>query len=236
MSGRFSLTTSAKVLQSFFCLLEDTPLFEPRNNIAPLQQVAAIRCDTNQRRKLAVLCWGIIPYWSKDANIDRRMLNARAETLTQKTVFRAIFRKRRCLIPADGFYEWRKDGRKKQPFHIHMRDNKPFAFAGLWDNWQGPDGVSIETCTIITTDSNTLIRPIRRRMPAILNPGEYGAWLDPSLKDPDCLSPMLRPYPVADMEIRAINDYITIPRNEGNRCFEEYSLSKNRPVGLCKAS
>ena len=227
MCGRFSLTASAELLRSFFYLLEGTPLFEqPRYNIAPSQEVAAIRCDFNQRRTLAPLRWGLIPSWSKDANMGARMINARAETLLQKPAFRAIFKKHRCLIPADGFYEWRKDGRRKQPFHIHMRDNKPFAFAGLWDHWQGPDGASIETCAIITTDSNALILPIHGRMPVILDPGEYAAWLDPGLEDPARLSPLLRPHPAAPMEVRAVGDYINTPRNEGKRCLEEYSAPK----------
>ena len=196
MCGRYSLTTPAEGLRRLFDFPEQ-PNLPPRYNIAPTQQVAAVRlapptaadaedvgteaaCEAG--RHLAMLRWGLVPSWAKDAAIGSRMINARAETLADKPAFRAAFRKRRCLLVADGFYEWRKRAEgPKQPYRIALEDGGPFAFAGLWERWRNPqDGAWVETCTIVTTDANQLLRPIHHRMPVILDPADYAAWLDPA--------------------------------------------------------
>ncbi len=201
MCGRYSLTTPVEGLRQLFEFPEQ-PNLAPRYNIAPTQEVAAVRsappagADQGQGdqgqgdqgqgkggagRHLVLLRWGLIPSWAKDPAIGTRMINARAETLAEKPAFRTAFKQRRCLVLADGFYEWQKRGAgPKQPYRIARRDGAPFAFAGLWERWRDPaDGRFVESCTIVTTDANALLRPIHHRMPVILAPEAHGPWLDP---------------------------------------------------------
>ena len=209
MCGRYSLTTPVEALRRLFDFPEQ-PNLAPRYNIAPTQQVAAVRLapppavDAGEGgaeaahetgRHLAMLRWGLIPSWAKDAAIGSRMINARAETLAGKPAFRAAFRKRRCLLAADGFYEWRKGAEgPKQPYRIALEDGGPFAFAGLWERWRDPrEGAWVETCTIVTTDANALLRPIHHRMPVILDPADHAAWLDPATA-PEAAQELLGPY------------------------------------------
>lgn len=171
MCGRFTLRTPAKHIAEIFGLSDvfDLP---HQYNIAPSQDVAAVRLNREgKKRELAMLHWGLVPFWAKDPKIGYRTINARAETLATKPSFRNAFKKRRCLIVADGFYEWQKTNGKKQPFLIHMKDDRPFAFAGLWEHWKGDDEV-IESCTIIVTEANDLMKPIHDRMPVILSPDD----------------------------------------------------------------
>jgi putative SOS response-associated peptidase YedK len=181
MCGRFILTVSAKDVADLFGLAE-VPALEPRYNVAPTQPVAAVRADADGRRSLATLRWGLIAPWAKDAK--HAAINARAETAADKPTFRHAFRKRRCLIPADAFYEWQKVGRHKQPYLFKLRDGEPFAFAGIWEAWNGPDGEALESCAILTTEANELVRSVHERMPVILDPRHYAEWLDPGLTDP----------------------------------------------------
>jgi len=180
MCGRFLLKSPLVELQGAFGFAERLNL-EPRFNIAPAQTVAIVRLRANgDGRELALVRWGLVPAWAKEPAIGGKMINARAEGIAAKPAFRAAFRQRRALVLADGFYEWRKvEGSRKQPMLIRRRDHAPFAFAGLWEVWRGPDG-PLETCTIVTTAANALLAPIHDRMPVILDPADHEAWLDPA--------------------------------------------------------
>ena len=197
MCGRFILTSPGRVLAAQF-ELQHEPELTPRYNIAPTQQVPAIKMDTGGRR-LEMLKWGLVPFWAKDASISARLINARCETLSEKPAFRAAFKSRRCLIPANGFYEWMKERGKKQPYLFKFTDGSLFAFAGLWERWESKDGVALESCTIITTDANELVQPLHDRMPVILKNKDYALWLDPIAKR-EILQPLLIPYPSVEMK------------------------------------
>ena len=164
--------------------------------------------------------WGLVPSWAEDEKIGARLLNARSESVATKPAFRAAFRRRRCLVPADGFYEWEKIGRKKQPFFISMKDGRPFAFAGLWETWHKEDE-ALQSFTILTTDANDLMRPLHDRMPVILQPGDYDAWLNPQLEDPAALQPLLHSYAGKDLTAYPVNPVVNSPRYDGPLCIEE---------------
>lgn len=200
-------------------MLEAAPSLLPRFNVAPTQSVAAIR-QTDQRRELVLLRWGLVPAWAKDIAIGNKMINARAETVAEKPAFRSAFKRRRCLILTDGYYEWQKTGTQKQPYHIHMRDGRPFVFAGLWERWQEPtQSQAVETCTIITTAANEQTTPIHDRMPVILNAGASDLWLDESVEDRGKLEPLLVPYAADDLVFDRISTHVNNPRNEGPSCL-----------------
>lgn len=219
MCGRFTLLTPAETLAEQFHL-PDVPSLTPRYNVAPTQPVAAVRQSPgNGERELALLRWGLIPSWAKDADIGARMINARSETVAQKPAFRAAFRQRRCLVLADGFYEWQRLARGKQPFYIRLRDGSPFAFAGLWEHWAGPDG-AVESCTLLTTEPNDLIRSLHNRMPVILAPEDYDLWLDPGVREVELLHPLLRPHPPEDMIAYPVGLWVNNPKNDGPQCIE----------------
>ena len=165
--------------------------------------------------------WGLVPSWAKDLSIGSRMINARAETVAEKPAFRQAFRERRCLIMADGFYEWRTTGRSKQPYHITHRDKAPFGFAGLWDRWQPPGGGQpIESCTIITTAANELVAEYHDRMPVILDLADYDLWLDPTVHEPQRLLPLLKPYPASKMVAYPVSSIVNSPTNESPDCVK----------------
>ncbi len=219
MCGRFTLATPEQDLVVQFNL-PDIPDLQPRYNIAPTQPVAAVRVPTSGRdRELVMLHWGLIPFWAKDPGLGARLINARSETVADRPAFRAAFRRRRCLVPADGFYEWQKQNGTKQPFFIHLQDGRPFAFAGLWERWQDPDGGIIESCTLLTTRPNELVRPLHNRMPVILHPRNYALWLDPETEDANVLRDLLDPYPSGEMEAYAVSRYVNSPQNEGADCI-----------------
>ena len=219
MCGRFTLSTPAQTLQQVFDLAE-TPDLPPRYNIAPSEAIAAIRLPEPQAgRRLDLLRWGLVPPWAKEPDVGARMINARAETAATNPAFRAAFRRRRCLVPADGFYEWQRlERRNKQPFYIRMRDGSPFAFAGLWEHWEGPQGDALETCTILTTDPSELVRPVHDRMPVILDPRDWDLWLDPGVQDPARLQPLLRPYPPEQMIAFPVGQGVNNPANDREEC------------------
>lgn len=196
----------------------DLEPLQPRFNIAPTQPVAVVRFGPGARQ-LAWLKWGLVPSWARDASIGNRLINARAESVADKPAFRTAFRRRRCLVLADGFYEWRRSGAKKQPFFIRLRDDRPFAFAGLWESWEGADHSSLETCTILTTGPNELMKPIHDRMPVILASDDYEHWLDPAVQEPEQLAPLLRPYPSDAMLALAVGTHVNNPRNDGPECI-----------------
>ena len=226
MCGRFTLTDPDQDLTVQFNLPE-IPDLKPRYNIAPTQPVAAVRvaedaasADGGVARELVQLRWGLIPFWAKDPAIGARMINARSETAAEKPAFRAAFKRRRCLVIADGFYEWQKQNGGKQPFFIHLEDGRPFAFAGLWEHWEGADGSVVESCTLLTTVPNDLLRPLHNRMPVILLPGDYELWLDPEVQQPDLLKPLLGPYLAGEMEAYPVSRWVNKPQNDDPRCIE----------------
>ena len=211
MCGRYTLITDInRVAESFG--VEPSLAEQPRYNIAPTQNVVAIL--KNGTAHLSTLRWGLIPAWAKDEAIGSRMINARAETLAEKPSFKSLLRGKRCMVVADGFYEWRAEGKSKTPMYITLQDNQPFAFAGLWDLWKSPDGQQIQSCTIITTEPNELMASIHTRMPAILRPGAYEDWLNPQLRDEHVLTHWLTPYPAELMKARPVSKLVNNPRNE----------------------
>jgi len=183
----------------------------PNYNIAPTQEVAAV-VEEDEKRKLERFHWGLIPSWAKDPAIGNKMINARAETVSEKPSFRKAFKVRRCLILADGFYEWQKMDNGKQPYYIKMQDDSPFAFAGLWEIW-GKNREEIRSCTIITTDANDLMDELHYRMPVILQPEDYGMWLDPDFDEKEPLTSLLKPYPAAAMEAYPVSRGVNKPSN-----------------------
>ena len=220
MCGRFTLRTPAHRLAEAFGVRE-LPNLPPRYNIAPTQDVVAIRhAADGVGRRLVLLRWGLIPSWAKDLAVGNRMINARAESVTQKPAFRAAFHRRRCLVAADGFYEWQKaqDG-KKQPYHIRLKDDAPFAIAGLWERWHAPTQEVVESCTLITTSANDLLMPIHDRMPVILPAADYDAWLDPDPPSADELTALLRPYPSDEMTASPVDRLVNDPRNDAPACI-----------------
>jgi putative SOS response-associated peptidase YedK len=234
MCGRFTLRAPARVLVEHF-RLDSAPQLSLRFNIAPTQEVAAVRAGPEGKRTLSMLRWGLIPSWAKDPSIAARMINARGETVAEKPSFRTALRKRRCLIPADGYYEWKKEGKEKRPFHIHLPKNRVFAFAGLWESWsgggrqEGEPGAGgknavgesagpLETCTIITTDANDATRGIHDRMPVILDESDYDEWLNASVQDGEQLQHLLVPYE-GKLATDEVSRFVNNPRNDDPRCL-----------------
>ncbi|ADE15176.1 protein of unknown function DUF159 [Nitrosococcus halophilus Nc 4] len=222
MCGRYTLHASLEQLAAHFHLSQTQEL-TPRFNIAPSQAVPAVRGESSQR-ELTMLRWGLIPHWAKEEKTSYSMINARAETVATKPAFRGAFRHRRCLIPADGFYEWKPatDG-AKQPYYIRRRNGEVFAFAGLWEHWEGETGKCIDSCTIIVTDANKLIQPIHDRMPVILEPADYEAWLNPKNQAANTLTALLKPYPPESMEAYPVSRRVNRPTNDDPECIVSIS-------------
>lgn len=230
MCGRFTLTDPDADLAVQFNLPE-IPDLRPRYNIAPTQPVAAIRVSSRgPDREMVLLHWGLIPFWAQDPGMGARLINARSETAAEKPAFRAAFRKRRCLVVADGFYEWQKQNGTKQPFYIRLRGSRPFAFAGLWERWEGADASVIESCTLLTTQPNDLLRPVHNRMPVILQPKDYDLWLDPDVQQADLLQPLLRPYRAAEMAAYPVSRWVNSPANDDPRCIEPLPQATDQPL------
>jgi putative SOS response-associated peptidase YedK len=182
--------------------------------------VVAVRATpTGTGRESVLLRWGLIPSWSKDTASGNRLINARSETAREKPSFRTAFKRHRCLIPANGFYEWKKQERGKQPYYIRRRDGHLFAFAGLWDRWEGGEEGAVETCTILTTSANDVVAPLHDRMPVILPPEEYAHWLDPSLKDTDSLVPLLVPFPSEAIVAYPVSLRVNAPKTDDKECI-----------------
>jgi putative SOS response-associated peptidase YedK len=223
MCGRYRLTAKERWLSDFFNLDPEDVEWAARWNVAPTQEVATIRQDPREpKRKFGMMRWGMIPYWAKDVSIGAKTINAVCETAAEKPVFRESMKRRRCLLPADGFYEWKKIGPKqKQPYNIGMADDGLFAFAGLWDRWKDPAGNVIESCTILTTESNALLKEIHNRMPVILQPEDYDLWLDPGVTDPKQLSPLLKPFDGRLMRIYPVSTAVNKSTNDSSECAKE---------------
>jgi len=211
MCGRFTLTLDPVELRQAFDLGEFPEEWIPRYNIAPTQPVAVVADATT--RKVEFMRWGLVPSWAKDIAIGSKLINARSETIAEKPSFRSAFAKRRCLIMADGFYEWQKTGPKSPsiPYYIHMEDSAPFMFAGLWEFWRSPEGDGLTTCTIITTAANARVAPIHDRMPVIFTPQTAWDWLNPL--PPEKLTEMLQPYPAEEMVAYRVSRMV----NDGNK-------------------
>lgn len=212
MCGRFTFAISPELLAEIFGVSVRTDL-PCRYNIAPSQQILAIR-TTDEGRLATFLRWGLVPSWAKDPSIGSRMINARCESVHERPAFRHSIRYRRCIIPAGGFYEWRDEGGKKQPLYVRLKDNAVMAFAGIWDHWKDPEGRGVESCSILTTASNSLIQPLHDRMPVILPPDSYDIWLDPAITDPEKLKPLYRPYPDDQMEMYPVSNMVNSTRND----------------------
>lgn len=219
MCGRFTLSQNLDAIASAFNLPE-IPSLEPRYNIAPTQLVPAVLYAPEQSTKqLQMLRWGLIPSWAKDLSIGAKLINARAETVSEKPSFKSALKQRRCLIVADGFYEWQRQDGKKQPYYFRLESGQPFAFAGLWEQWKSPDGQTINSCTILTTEANDLLRSIHDRMPVILDSKNYELWLDPQLQKPEIVQPLLHPYPANLMTSFAVSTKVNNPKNNTPECI-----------------
>jgi putative SOS response-associated peptidase YedK len=219
MCGRFTLFVDPKDLMEAFPGFALPVEWTPRYNIAPTQPVAVI--PNNGQNKIEFFRWGLIPSWAKDPAIGNRMINARAETVADKPSFRAAFQRRRCLVLADGFYEWRKEAGRtaKTPMYIRLKSGKPFAFAGLWETWRAPDEETVYSCNIITTEPNTLVAKIHNRMPVILEREAYDLWLDPAEQSPDRLDAWLKPFPAEQMTAYAVSRFVNNPSNDSAECI-----------------
>ena len=224
MCGRFVLRASPQQLQTLFDLAE-APAAAPRYNIAPTQPVMAVRVSPHGGlREATFLNWDLIPFWAKDPKIGSRMINARAETAAEKPSFRAAFKYRRCIVPADGFYEWKKEGGGKQPYLIGMETGAVFGIAGLWEHWE-QDGSVIESCTLLTTEANDWMESLHHRMPVILEPQDYDEWLDPAVQKSGPLLHLMRPFSGETMRAFPVSKGVNNPRNDGPNCVE--------PVARC---
>jgi len=186
MCGRFTLSIDAQILAEHFGLAPERMVpVEPRYNIAPTQPIIVVRTNPELlEREAAFMRWGLVPHWAKDLAIGNKLINARSETVEEKPSFRSAFKRRRCLVPADGFYEWRSEAGRKQPYHIRLKDQEVFGIAGLWERRETPDGSVLVTCTLLTTEANATMAQLHHRMPVILHPGDYAAWLDPQAPPP----------------------------------------------------
>ncbi|HAJ63965.1 MAG TPA: hypothetical protein DCP31_35930 [Cyanobacteria bacterium UBA8543] len=222
MCGRYSQSQSAEIIAQAF-QVDNVPTLKPRYNIAPTQSVPTVlQTSASTNRQFKMLHWGLIPSWAKDQKMGARLINARAETVAEKPAFRSAFKQRRCLVLADGFYEWQQqeDKKQKQPFYIRLSGDRPFAFAGLWEHWEDATGEEIESCSLLTTEPNELMSTIHNRMPVILEPKDYDLWLDPEVKKPELLQPLLRPYVSEEMTAYPVSKTVNKPSNDSTECIE----------------
>ncbi|MEE2720178.1 MAG: SOS response-associated peptidase [Pseudomonadota bacterium] len=220
MCGRYSLTVTPDELYRLFGI-DDKLNLQPRFNVAPTQAAPVVR-KTGGKKNMDMLRWGLIPPWSKDVSIASKLINARGETVAEKPSFRSAYESRRCLVPVDGFYEWRTEGGKKQPFRIGFREGKPFAFAGLWESWTVPEGLkdtgdTVETFTIVTTNANPKLVPIHHRMPVIVDPTDYELWLEGGSDEANAV---IKPFSQDDMAFYRVSTRVNNVRNDDEACVE----------------
>jgi putative SOS response-associated peptidase YedK len=232
MCGRFTLLTLGQFTDLFPWIRMPAEPLPVRYNIAPSQFVAVVANDG--KNQLDFYKWGLVPFWAKDIAIGNRLVNARAETLEEKSAFRGPLRHHRCLIPADSFYEWKRSGTGKKaqkiPMRIGLKSHRPFAFAGLWDSWHSPDGSELRTCTIITCPPNELLGTIHDRMPVILHEENWREWIAPGDRNARELMPLLKPYPAGEMEAYPVSSRVNSPACDGPECVERVEVAEARPV------
>jgi len=231
MCGRYRLSRRKQILEEHFDVVSEEEDWAPRYNIAPTQLVPVIRQHPKEpRRDLSLLRWGLIPSWAKDASGAARMVNARAETAATLPAFREALQLRRCLIAADGFYEWQRDSAAKQPYCFEVRDGQLFAFAGLWDRWKDPGGQWIRSCSILTTTPNAVTSAVHDRMPVILRREDYDLWLDPGMKDVAGVSDLLRPFDHSLMRGYPVSTRVNKVENDDEECSRLVKVEA-RPQG-----
>lgn len=229
MCGRITLQTTTGALAALFDDLK-FPTFKPRYNICPTQPVCCVRLDDSGNQEVAELRWGLVPFWAKDLKIGAKMINARAETVATKPAFRSAFKKRRCLVVADGFFEWKKEGKTKQPFYISRFDSQPFIMAGLWESWSDKENAEsdpIETCSVITTTANSIMEPLHHRMPVILEQQNFDFWLDHNFSDRERLESLLVPFEPDELRTYPVDTIVNKAGNDVPQCIEPIDPQAN---------
>ena len=220
MCGRFTLATPAQEVAEHFGLTE-VPALSPRYNIAPAQSIAVVRRpDSDEAPLLELRRWGLIPSWAKDPGIGSRMINARLETAAEKPAFRAAFRRGRCLVPADGFYEWKPHPKRRRPHHVRLVTGELFGMAGLFESWKSPEGESVGSCTLLTTAASPAMSPLHDRMPILVDPEHYRKWLDPDLQEPDAILSLTRSSISEGLVFHPVSFRVNNPRNDDSACIE----------------
>jgi putative SOS response-associated peptidase YedK len=219
MCGRFELHSAFEIIAQIFGLAGGVSTVPASYNIAPGQHIAII-VNEGGKNRLATCRWGLVPTWAKDLKEGYKMINARAETVAEKPSFRQSFSRHRCLVVADGFYEWKNEGGKKKPVYVHQKNGKPFGMAGLYNLWTSPEGEQVCTGTIITTDANESLKPVHDRMPVIAPPDKYDLWLDPDVQEKEKLLPMLKPYPDEELELFDVSTRVNSPKNDSAENIE----------------
>jgi putative SOS response-associated peptidase YedK len=227
MCGRYRLSRRKQIIEEHFDSVSGEEEWSPRYNIAPTQPIPVIRQNPKEPvRELSLVRWGLIPSWAKDPSVAAKMINARSETAATKPAFRDAMKFRRCLIPADGFYEWARTGKGKQPYCFEVNDGKLFAFAGIWDRWKDAGGKILETCSILTTAPNALTSPVHDRMPVILDPDSYDLWLDPGNRDASAASDLLKPFDARLMRCYPLSTRINSVVNDDEECSAPVEIAQ----------
>jgi putative SOS response-associated peptidase YedK len=233
MCGRYRLSRRKQIIEEHFDSVSGEEDWSPRYNVAPTQPVPIIRQHPKEpRRELSLVRWGLIPWWAKDASGAARMINARSETAATLPAFRDAMKSRRCIVPADGFYEWKRSGKAKQPYCFEVNDGELFAFAGLWERWKDADGKALETCSILTTTPNTVTSTVHDRMPVILAPDNYDLWLDPGFGDAAALSELLRPYDARLMRSYPVSARVNSVVNDDLQCAARVDIVQPQQAQL----
>jgi putative SOS response-associated peptidase YedK len=229
MCGRYRLSRRKQIIEEHFDSADWQDDWSPRYNIAPTQTVPVIRQHPKEpRRELSLMCWGLIPSWAKDSSGAARMINARSETAATKPAFRDPLKSRRCLIPADGFYEWQRTSTSKQPFCFEVGDGGLFAFAGLWERWRDPSGQWVKSCSILTTTPNAVTSAVHDRMPVILGKDDYDLWLDPGMQNVAAISELLKPCEPQFMRCYAVSSRVNHVGNDDEECSRPVEISKTQ--------
>src|SRR6201997_4235582 len=225
MCGRYRLSRRKQIIEEYFDAADWQDDWSPRYNVAPTQQIPVIRQNPKEPvRHISTMRWGLIPHWAKDASGAASTINARSETAATKPAFRDPLKLRRCLIPADGFYEWKRTEKSKQPYCFEVNEGKLFAFAGLWDGWKDSNGKWVKTCSILTTTPNAVTSAIHDRMPVILDPDNYDLWLDPGMTDVQVVSELLKPYDARSMRSYPVSTRINHVANDDEECSRSVEL------------
>jgi putative SOS response-associated peptidase YedK len=233
MCGRYRLSRRKQIIEEHFDAVSGEEDWAPRYNIAPTQPVPIIPQHPREpRRELSLMRWGLIPWWAKDASGAARMINARSETAAKLPAFRDAMKSRRCIVPADGFYEWQRVGKTKQPYCFEVNDGELFAFAGLWERWKDADGRTLETCSILTTTPNSVTSTVHDRMPVILAPDNYDLWLDPGFADAAALSELLRPYDARLMRSYPVSARVSNVANDDAGCTAPVDIAQPHQAHL----